>query len=116
MGSFKSLIIVLSTCALLGHKRRAFFVRTLRLDGFIKKNSPNLCKTRKVIFSLLDCSHIYDCVVGVGSAICEKCYHEGDHHKHEFGNSKTLGFSCLESHSSSKFIIVALNHLLKNRM
>jgi hypothetical protein len=27
-----------------------------------------------------------------------------------------LGFSCLESHSSSKFITVALNHLLKNRM
>jgi hypothetical protein len=117
MGSCKSLIIVLSTCALLGHKRRAFFVRTLRLDGFIPKTkSLNLCKTRQVLFSLLDFSHIYDCVVGVGSAICEKCYHEGDHHKHEFGNSKTLGFSRLESHSSTKFIIVALNHLSKNRM
>jgi hypothetical protein len=27
-----------------------------------------------------------------------------------------LGFSRLESHSSTKFIIVALNHLSKNRM
>lgn len=116
MGSCKSLIIVLSTCALLGHKRRAFFVRTLCWMVLSKKYSPNLCKTRQVLFSLLDFSHIYDCVVGVGSAICEKCYHEGDHHKHEFGNSKTLGFSCLESHSSSKFITIALNHLLKNRM
>jgi hypothetical protein len=49
-----------------------------------KKKSLNLCKKRQVLFSLLDFSHIYDCVVGVGSAICEKCYHEGDHHKHEF--------------------------------
>jgi formylmethanofuran dehydrogenase subunit E len=81
-------------------------VKTLRLDGFYQKQIPLIYAKQDVLFSLLDFSHIYDCVVGVGSAICEKCYHEGDHHKHEFGNSKSLCFSCLESHYSSKFIIV----------
>lgn len=87
MGSCKSLIIVLSTCALLGHKGGPSLWELFIWMVLSKTNSPNLCKTRQVLFSLLDFSHIYGCVVGVGSAICEKCYHEGDHHNHDFGKT-----------------------------